>query len=274
MSFEESRLKVSHYIAGELYRRRLHETLFNTQNRRAQEQGWVLKSGKNSPTYFNLRPIGDAPNLLATVSYEMNILICKTMPHVNVLVGVEMAGIPLVATIALANGPGTKAYRFAYTRPLPGTKVRTPDEALKRLDEIYGESVHGYGQKDLVEGRFYDGDRICIVDDMVTTFGSKMIAKQITRYELDGRGVEDVHIDDVAVVVDREQGAAEEAAKNNMNLQALVRYKSDRCMDVVQDLMHPAEREVMADYLANPAKYDNPVEWQKVLQLAKQVRGE
>jgi len=181
-------------------------------------------------------------------------MIREEVPGLNQIMGIEMAGVPLVSAIATASGPGCEFIRYSYTRPLPGEKVRTPEQAEKRLEDM-GINF-GYGGKDLVEGRFRDGENVCIVDDMVTNFGSKLIAKHILEDELKGRGVRDASIDHVAVVLDREQGAEEEARNQGMQLHSLIKFRTQG-LGWLKDIMRPEEHKLITDYQTNPVKYQD-----------------
>lgn len=259
-------------ILLDLYSYGFIETIFNTPSEKHKE-GWTLKNGLWSPWYLNLRPLGSCPELVHDIAYVMNHLVRDSVPGLDQIMGIEMAGIPLVSAIAIANGPGCQLIPYSYTRPLPGEKKpRTPDEAKKILEEMNIE--FGYGGKELVEGRFEDGQRICIVDDMVTDLGSKLIARRLLEYELKGRGVKNISIDHVAVVLDREQGGEEEARKYNMNLHSLIKFKTFG-LNWLRDTMTPQEHSLISSYQENPKLYqgtDNELK-QRASEEARKYRG-
>lgn len=268
MDFKE-RQEGAKRILRDLYNSGFVETIYNTQSKK-HFGGWTLKSGVWSPWYFNLRPIGASPRLVSDIAYTMNHLVRTEVPDLTQILGVEMAGVPLVSAIATVRGPGCELIPYSYTRAIPGAKPRTPEEAKKILEEM--KIDFGYGGKDLVEGRFEDGENICIVDDMVTNFGSKLIAKHILEYELKGRGVKDVSIDHVAVVLDREQGAEEEAKKQGMHLHSLIKFKSFG-LGWLKDIMNPLEYKLLSDYQNNPEKYQDKGLQAEVLEQANRARG-
>lgn len=254
MQIEATKQERAQSILKDLYREGYIETLYNTQNPRRQQEGWFLMSAAWSPWYFNLRPVGASPEIVLDISYTMNHMIRDEVPGLTQITGIEMAGTPLVSAIGLAQGPGCELIPYSYTRPFPGKyeKPRNPKDAKKVLERM--DIDFGYGGKELVEGRFHNGDVICITDDMVTTFSSKAIAKLKIEYELRRRGVKDVNLDHVAVVLDREFGAAEEAEKHGMQLHALIKFNTYG-LGWLKDEMIPEEHELILDYQADPEKY-------------------
>ncbi len=263
---KKEKQKIAKKILEDIYLNGYIETIYNTPDMLHRQQGWIMKSGLWSPWYFNVRPVGSTPGIVAKIGYAMNHLLREEIPDLTQIVAVEMCGVPLASVVGTAYGDGTELIPYAYTRPLPGPKVRNLEEAQKILSKFKGD-VHGYGGKKLVEGRFKDNDVLCIVDDVVTSFESKLIARLITKYEIERQGIKDVSVDHVAVVMDREQGAEEEAKKHNMQLHALIRFKSEG-LDWVKDIMHPKDYEIIADYLKDPDKYQDPDFRKRVLHEA------
>ncbi|TKJ17649.1 hypothetical protein CEE44_03910 [Candidatus Woesearchaeota archaeon B3_Woes] len=271
----EERQEGAQRVLKDLYRKGYIETLYNTQKPRHQQGGWLLMSCEWSPWYFNLRPVGASPEIVSDISFLMNHMVRDEVPGVTQITGIEMAGIPLVSAMAVAQGPGCELIPYSYTRSFPGryakpTNLEDAKSVLSLMDEEYG-----YGSKELVEGRFHNGDIICITDDMVTTFASKAIAKLKVEYELRRRGVEDVSLDHVAVVLDREVGAAEEAEKLGMYLHALIKFNTYG-LGWLKDDMIPEEHELICDYQKDPKKYsyaDGETLRQKVIDEANRIMG-
>jgi len=255
-------------ILLDLYNHGFIETIYNTNNEKYQ-QGWILKSGLWSPWYFNLRPLGASPKLAHDIASAMNQMIISKVPNLTQIVGIEMAGVPLASAIGTLNESHCNFIHYSYTRALPGGKPRTPEEAKSKLEKM--KIDFGYGGKELVEGRFKDGDNICIVDDMVTNFGSKLIAKYIIEYEMERRGIKNVNLNHVAVVLDREQGADKEAKKQGMNLHSLIKFKTHG-LSWLKDIMLPQEYKLISDYQENPQSF-NDESTRKAIEEAKIFRG-
>jgi len=263
----EERQEFAKRILSDLYRNAYIETLYNTEEEKFQREGWTLVSGQWSPWYFNLRPVGASPRIVSDIAYAMNHLVRDKVPGLAQIVGIEMAGVPLVSAIGLSSGPGCELIPYAYTRPLEA-KIRSAEGVKEKLAKFKFD----YGHKSLVEGRFEDGDVLCIVDDMVTNFGSKLITRAILEYEMEIRGIKNVGINHVAVVLDREQGGAEEAAKNGMQLHPLIKFKTDG-LGWLKDIMLPEEHALISDYQQDPKKYQNKELREKVLAEVAKIRG-
>ncbi len=123
-----------------LYQEEYTQTLWNTEDIKKQEEGWWLKSGKWSPWFFNMRPVGSSPELFYQLCSAMAAL---TADHddIDMFIAVEMAGINLSGGMAVASFLEQLFGRpIGYTRPLP-KKARTPMEALTLLDAIDAGAV-------------------------------------------------------------------------------------------------------------------------------------
>jgi orotate phosphoribosyltransferase len=224
-------------------------------------EGWKLHSGIWSPFYIQLRNISSQPNsqeILHKIGHAMGRIIKDKMPKTSKIVGVAMAGIPVAVAVTMCTGIPS-----CYTRSIMELrKLKDFDEIMKKLKKTYGEPT-------LVEGKIVDGDKLVIVDDLVTDFQSKLIAKAFVDYESAKRGVK-VTCQNVAVLFDREQGAYLNAKSSGMNLFSLIPFRS-KGIEWLRERISTKEYEIITDYLDKPEKYQNP-EIQKDLEsLAKNV---
>ncbi len=64
----------------------------------------------------------------------------------------------------------------------------------------------------------------------MTRFDSKLIALEQVKYEIQRRGLSDIACKTVIVVLDREQGGKEAAAKADLELLSLFRSKQWGCL--------------------------------------------
>ncbi|MFW9907447.1 MAG: orotate phosphoribosyltransferase [Candidatus Thorarchaeota archaeon] len=206
---------------------------------RDRPEGWKLVSGKWSPFYIQLRVISSFPQILAKVGRVMAEMIKEEAPHINKLVGIAFAGIPIATAVSLESGLPS-----VHTRKITGVKS----------DEDFQKYLIEYGQHSLVEGILEDGDALCLVDDLVTGLTSKMTAKAQVIAELTSRDVHDVTCDDIAVLVDRQQGAEEAARKANMHLHSVIKFV-DEGLPLLKDIMSEKEHKIVSEYLANPESY-------------------
>jgi len=102
---------------------------------------FLLRSGKISNEYFDKYKFESSPALLNEIANEMKKIIPE---NTEILAGLEMGGIPLASAISLKSD-------------IPTIFVR------KRAKE--------YGTRKLAEGIDFDGKKVCIIEDVVTTGG-------------------------------------------------------------------------------------------------------
>jgi uridine monophosphate synthetase len=202
---------------------------------RDKPEGWTLHSGLWSPFYIQLRELCSYPETLAKVGKALSILIREKAPHVNRLVGVAFAGIPIATSISLESG-----IPACHTRKILG--VRTEEEMK--------QAIITYGQHSFLEGVIEDGDVLCLVDDLVTGMESKVVARDQVLGEIEKRGLSDVKCDDIAVLLDRHQGAQQRAHDLNLQLHYLIDIINDG-LPILKDSMSANEYSIIADYLTS-----------------------
>ena len=140
-----------------------------------------LRSGKISDRYFDKYRFESDPELLREVAGRM----ARLLPEgVERLAGLEMGGIPLATAISLQTG-------------LPSLFVR--------------KKAKDYGTCNLAEGGFRAGERVAVIEDVITTAGQVVESSNALR----ALGLEVIK---VVCVVDRQQGGAENLAKAGYSL--------------------------------------------------------
>ncbi|MFX0054439.1 MAG: orotate phosphoribosyltransferase [Promethearchaeota archaeon] len=221
-------------IMNEIYQNRMLLTAS-----RDKKEGWTLVSGIWSPFYIQLRLLSSYPGTLKKVGQAMTTLLKEEAPNVNKVVGVAFAGIPIATAVSIESG-----LPACHTRKMLG--VRTEEDLRKAIQE--------YGQHSLLEGIVEEGDVLCIVDDLVTGMESKLIARTQVQAEIERREVQDVVCDDVAVVLDRQQGAKKRAKEAGIKLHALIDFV-DEGLPLLQDSMDSEEYKLITSYLADPSKH-------------------
>ncbi len=157
---------------------------------------FTLASGKQSPIYIDLRRIAASPALLQLAAQAYAKLI--TPLSFDHLAAVPYAALTIGTAVALKTGSP-----LIYPR----------------------KEVKAYGTGQSIEGVFSAGDKVVVIEDLVTSGGSALKAiEQLEAAQLE--------ITDVAVLIDREQGGRDAVTKKGYTLHAAL--KISEVLDVLQ----------------------------------------
>lgn len=157
----------------------------------SKEEKFKLASGKQSPFYFNMKPVVLDPEGANLIAESMLEIINKYL-DISYVGGMETGGIPIVSAII------TKSQNL---KPIQGFFVRK--EEKKR------------GTKKLIEGNLKENHKVVLVEDVTTTGGSILKAVNAVR-EFNCK------TDVVITVVDRMEGAKENLTKEGITLISLL----------------------------------------------------
>lgn len=230
-------------LAGELVRRLYAAGIVRTWLRDKPE-GWELMSGAWSPFYINFRDAPADPALFRFLIDAGSELVREEVPDATQLIGLAAAGVPFASAFAYRLG-----LPCGYTRKLPG---------VRRASDLAGDAAaESYGSHRLVEGAFRPGDRVALVDDLVTGFDSKEIALRQLELEVARRGVVDVTVEAVVVFVERGAEARARAAAAGVRLVSLAVLDGD-AMEALRGAADDREVDVIAAYLRDPAPFQDP----------------
>ncbi|MCC6177531.1 MAG: orotate phosphoribosyltransferase [Chloroflexi bacterium] len=145
---------------------------------------FVLRSGRSSAYYFDKYMLTTRPAILRRVGEALAEMI---PPETDRLAGPELGAIPLATVVSLHLG-------------LPSVFVR--------------KQAKGYGTGASFEGEIYPGERVVVLEDVLTT-GSEAIRS--------ARALRDfgVHVVEIIGVIDREEGAAANIATAGFQFRSL-----------------------------------------------------
>jgi len=260
--FKPSRTKEewSRKLIVPLYTEGYIETMWNARKSVHKEKGWILKSGLWSMWFFNMRPVGSSEELFHDICTAMAEMIIANH-EVDMLIGVEMAGISLTGGVSRAMYDMGYPIKHGYTRPLP-KKVRNPMKCLELIKEIDGQ-VADYSEKEYVEGRLELATNIAILDDIATDLGSKIIARQIVLWQAGLRKIK-VNCSDLLYFLNRTKGnthkgldfaTEKESAQCPEGLSVDYMVEISDCLGWLKKLMRPREYEVFMEYQNNPGQF-------------------
>lgn len=153
------------------------------------EGDFVLSSGKRSNFYVDKYRFSTEPGLLRNVADD---LVKRVPEDVTRLAGVELGAVPLVVAASLSSG-------------LPYVIAR--------------KSVKEYGTGKGIEGEFESGDRVILIEDVVTT-GTQAVAA--------ARGLVEAGVEIVKILAVLDRRETETANLEEFSFEALLRMKDLR----------------------------------------------
>ncbi|MDX6496714.1 MAG: orotate phosphoribosyltransferase [Gaiellales bacterium] len=151
------------------------------------EGDFVLRSGRRSRYYLDKYRFETEPRLLAGLGRELASLVREHAGDAELLAGPELGAVPLASVTSVETG-------------LPFLIVR--------------KEAKEYGTAKRLEGVFEPGQRVCVVEDVVTSGGALLSAVAALR-------AADLHVSAAICVVDREEGGADAIAAAGVSFHPL-----------------------------------------------------
>lgn len=175
-----------------------------------------LKSGQTSSIYLNLRKIISYPTLLRTIASAM--WEATRACQYDLVCGVPYTALPIATCLSLD-----------HNVPMIMRRKEKKD----------------YGTKQMIEGEFKAGQRCLIIEDVITTGGSIIE----TTDELANANIV---VNDLVVLIDREQGGRENLEKqfrvhSILTLSEILNYLS------TSDLLSTTEQIIIEQFMAERA---------------------
>jgi orotate phosphoribosyltransferase len=150
---------------------------------------FVLRSGRRSSVYLDKYRFETDPELLGPIAAELAAMAGSGAPPPDRLAGPELGAVPLAAATALASG-------------IPFLIVR--------------KAAKEYATEGLIEGVFESGERVLVIEDVVTTGGALLAAIEALR-------VAELVVEHALCVLDRDEGGAEALSDAGVRLDSLFR---------------------------------------------------
>ena len=150
---------------------------------------FTLASGAKSSYYIDIKKASTNPKVLYLISQLMAMKMQDLNLRPDRIAGVVLGSVPLAAALSLATG-------------VPYVMIRKE------------KKNHGTGK--LIEGDLEAGDKVLVVEDVITTAGSSIKAIETLR-------ASGAVVTDVISVIDREGGGKENLADVGVDFHPLVR---------------------------------------------------
>ncbi len=176
-----------------------------------------MASGRRSPIYIDLRLLVSQPALLAQAAEAYTLIIAQI--QCDRIAGVPYAALPIATAVCL---------RMGIPLIYPRKEVK----------------AHGLGKE--IEGAWEAGERVVIVEDLITSGGSTIATAERLR-------AAGLVVEDVVVLIDREQGGV--ANLQAAGLRAHSVFKLSEMLDYLEreQQVEPATAHAVRAFLAESA---------------------
>ena len=170
---------------------RLGEIILDRSFKYSENPPFTLASGRQSHFYFNCKPTTLDPegmNLIGEILFEM-----VKDKDITAAGGLTLGADPIANALAVIS--------YQKGRPVKSFVVRKDAKA--------------HGTRSAVEGNVKAGDRVVVIDDVITTGGSTITAIEQAR-------AAGLIVDSVITLIDREEGGRENILKLVAHVQSVL----------------------------------------------------
>ncbi len=170
---------------------RLGEIILERSFRYSENPPFTLASGRQSNFYFNCKPTTLDPegmNLIGAIIFDM-----VKDSSITAAGGLTLGADPIANALSVIS--------YQKGKPIKSFIVR--------------KDVKDHGTRNAIEGSVKSGDRVLIIDDVITTGGSTITAIEQARKA-------GLIIDGVITLIDREEGGRENIEQHIANVRSVL----------------------------------------------------
>lgn len=172
-------------------KKRLGEIILERSFKYSEDPPFTLASGRKSHYYFNCKPTTLDPegmNLIGTIIFDM-----LNGTDITAAGGLTLGADPIANALSVIS--------YQKGRPIKSFIVR--------------KDIKDHGTKSAIEGNVRPGEKVAIIDDVITTGGSTITAiEQARKSGLD--------VEMVITLIDREEGGKENILKYIDNIKTVL----------------------------------------------------
>ena len=172
-------------------KQRLAEIILERSFRYCDDPPFTLASGKTSNYYFNCKPTTLDPEGMYLIGHVLFSMLADS--DVTAAGGLTLGADPIANALSMIS--------YQKGKPIKSFVVR--------------KDIKGHGTKSAIEGNIHEGEKVAIIDDVITTGGSTITAIEITK---DAGLV----IDRVIALIDREEGGRSNIEKHIKRVDAIL----------------------------------------------------
>ncbi|MGG1514834.1 orotate phosphoribosyltransferase [Paenibacillus oryzisoli] len=186
------------------------------------QQPFTWTSGLKSPIYCDNRLTMSYPAIREAIADGFAALIKEKFPQAEVVAGTATAGIPHAAWVAQKLG-------------LPMIYIR--------------DKAKGHGKENLIEGTVKPGQKVIVIEDLISTGGSSLKAA----LAVNDAGAESLGV--LAIFSYQLDKATEAFKAANMPLETLSNYSALLEVALEKGAIQASDMELLRSWRANPAAY-------------------
>lgn len=172
-------------------KKRLGEIILEKSFKYSENPPFTLASGKQSNYYFNCKPTTldpEAMNLIGAIIFDM-----LKNTDITAAGGLTLGADPIANALAVIS--------FQKGKPIKSFIVR--------------KDIKNHGTKSAIEGNVVPGEKIVIIDDVITTGGSTITAIEQARKA-------GLQVEMVITLIDREEGGRENILQYVDNIKSVL----------------------------------------------------